>query len=266
MRSIVEALVNQIPKSRLKYNKHVSGIHWDGHREVTVRCSNSEEYRAGHVIVTVSLGVLKKHHMTLFQPQLPREKVTAIENVGFGKVNKIFLLYDRPFWRVGEGSIKLAWTDNEAPIRSNKEWYKKIFCFDEVLNNPNVLVSWISGDEAEYAESLTDEEILMTCTHLIRKFLGDQSIPKPKAVIRSKWCSNPLIMGSYSYASKESGVEGYDAIAKPICCQQNVPRVLFAGEATTNKMPSSMHGARMTGLREAGRLLAATQIKTTSML
>lgn len=35
-------------------------------------------------------------------------------------------------------------------------------------------------------------------------------------------------------------------------------RVLFAGEATSNKAPASVHGALLSGQREAWRLLNAT--------
>ena len=46
----------------------------------------------------------------------------------------------------------------------------------------------------------------------------------------------------------------YDALAEPISDQQGKPRVLFAGEHTTKYHPSTVHGAWLTGLREATRL------------
>ena len=60
-------------------------------------------------ICTLSLGVLKHQHSTMFQPALPREKVhlyleqefrnwitcqvEAIERMGFGVIDKIFLRF-----------------------------------------------------------------------------------------------------------------------------------------------------------------------------
>ena len=66
-------------------------------------------------IFTVSLGVLKASHKTLFHPTLPDQKVNsanrkgfakakvtlqveAIEKLGFGVMDKIFLVFDRVFW------------------------------------------------------------------------------------------------------------------------------------------------------------------------
>lgn len=46
---------------------------------ITVTTKNNRKFEADHVIVTVSLGVLKAQHKKLFNPQLPSEKVDAIE-------------------------------------------------------------------------------------------------------------------------------------------------------------------------------------------
>lgn len=46
----------------------------------------------------------------------------------------------------------------------------------------------------------------------------------------------------------------YDVLAEPVYDCRGKPRVLFAGEATTRFHPSTVHGAWLTGLREATRL------------
>lgn len=46
---------------------------------ILVTTSKREEYEADHVLVTVSLGVLKEKHRSLFIPPLPDFKVKAIE-------------------------------------------------------------------------------------------------------------------------------------------------------------------------------------------
>ena len=46
---------------------------------VLITAANSKQYKADHVIVTVSLGDLKDKHKSLFIPPLPEEKVSTIE-------------------------------------------------------------------------------------------------------------------------------------------------------------------------------------------
>lgn len=44
-----------------------------------MECSDSSVYVAKHVIVTVSLGVLKERADSMFEPALPEEKLNAIK-------------------------------------------------------------------------------------------------------------------------------------------------------------------------------------------
>lgn len=60
-------------------------------------------YTANHVIVTFSLGVLKKLHKILFKPNLPSPIDLAIDSVGFETINKIFLEFDTPWWNDLDG-------------------------------------------------------------------------------------------------------------------------------------------------------------------
>jgi spermine oxidase len=47
--------------------------------KVSVECSDGSSYTADHVIVTVSLGVLKKKAHSMFHPALPRQKLNAVK-------------------------------------------------------------------------------------------------------------------------------------------------------------------------------------------
>ena len=246
-----------LPEAAVKFHKEVTEIRWQGNEEapVTITCKGGEVYLADHVICTPSLAYLQKHHKTLFIPNLSKTKTNSISRMAMGKVNKIFLFFDKPFWASGNGSIKLAW-DDEAKNKFTKnksQRFQSIFAFDEVLNNPNVLCAWLSGDEAEQMETLSDLVVIENCTRLLREFLGNPSIPPPQKIMRSKWCTNPYFLGSYSYISMNSTPKDIETLAQPVCSGK-VPRLLFAGEATSSNAYSTMHGARNSCLREAQRL------------
>ena len=253
MISILHSLYDRLPGDAVKVGQEVCQV-LQRDKEVEVMCKFGESYIADHVIVTSSLGVLKAHHKDMFQPPLPKKKQEAIQDIGFGRVNKIFLKYEKPFWVEGNGGVYMGWKTCELGNKDSK-WYKHIFGFDEVMNNPNVLVAWISGTGAEELEKLEDQEVKQTCTELLRIFLKDPSVPYPEDILRSQWISNPHTLGSYSYWNHDTKNDSYENLLSPVLNSSNEPQLCFAGEATNPTYYSTMHGARSSGLREAERLL-----------
>lgn len=155
----------------------------DNHRgKVKIVCDNDTEYYADHVICTVPLGVLKEHHKTLFQPELPQYKLESIDHLLFGTVDKIFLEYDRPFLNKDISEVMLLWDSAEDPNAGiEKNWFRKIYSFSKL--SETLLLGWISGKEAEYMETLSHNLVADVCTDILRKFLKDPFIPKPKSCI-----------------------------------------------------------------------------------
>lgn len=153
------------------------------HRDkVKIVCDNGTEYYANHVICTVPLGVLKQNHQTLFEPQLPQYKLESIDHLLFGTVDKIFLEYDRPFLNKDISEVMLLWdTDDDVNTSVEKTWFRKIYSFSKV--SETLLLGWISGKEAEYMETLSHTVVADICTDILRKFLKDPFIPKPKSCV-----------------------------------------------------------------------------------
>lgn len=153
--------------------------------KVKVECQDGTEYYANHVICTVPLGVLKDNHHTLFEPELPQYKQESIDHLLFGTVDKIFLEYDRPFLNKDISEVMLLWdTQNEQPNDTNdleQTWFRKIYSFSKI--SETLLLGWISGREAEYMESLPHTTVADVCTDILRKFLKDPFIPKPKSCV-----------------------------------------------------------------------------------
>lgn len=77
-------------------------------------------------------------------------------------------------------------------------------------------------------------------------------MPNPLQTICTRWGSDPLSYGSYSHVRVQSSGSDYDLLAETVGS-----RLFFAGEATTRQYPATMHGAFLSGLREASRILQA---------
>ncbi|XP_006877740.1 PREDICTED: spermine oxidase isoform X2 [Chrysochloris asiatica] len=232
---------------------------------VLVECEDCEVVPADHVIVTTSLGVLKRQYTSFFRPGLPAEKVAAIHRLGIGTTDKIFLEFEEPFWGPECNSLQFVWED-EAESRTltypPELWYRKICGFD-VLYPPerygHVLSGWICGEEALVMERCDDEAVAEICTEMLRQFTGNPNIPKPRRILRSAWGSNPHFRGSYSYTQVGSSGADVEKLAKPLPYTESSKaapmQVLFSGEATHRKYYSTTHGALLSGQREAARLI-----------
>ncbi|XP_020786161.1 spermine oxidase isoform X1 [Boleophthalmus pectinirostris] len=294
---IVDVLAQDIPSNSITLNKPVRCIHWNysaqrhevianqdnNHNDnnsqpqdplilrhpISVECEDEEWIPADHVIITASLGVLKKNHESMFSPPLPEDKVLAIEKLGISTTNKIFLEYAEPFWSPECNSIQFVWEDEahlEQLVYPEEQWYKKICSFD-VLYPPErygyMLSGWICGEEALYMERCDDEMVAETCTELFRRFTGNPDIPKPLRILRSSWGSNPYIRGSYSFTRVGSSGGDCERLAMPLPYANSTKatplQVLFAGEATHRKYYSTTHGALLSGQREANRLIERYQ-------
>ncbi|CAO1433033.1 unnamed protein product [Diamesa serratosioi] len=250
--------------NKIQMNKSVTNIKWnpelDGDK-IKIRCSDDTTYEADHVICTASLGVLKKHHQTLFTPQLPEAKLKAIEGISFGTIGKVFLEFEKPFWPMDRSvwcGYSFLWTQTDLEdIRgTRKEWLEGIFSFFIVDAHPNVLSGFIAGKQIKLFEQLTDEHVMEDCIWLFEKFLSKSvSITKPISIKTSKWLTNGNFLGSYSYLSTltaKMNVTPMD-LAKPLMSNAQKPCIMFAGEATHHSTGFA-HGAIETGWREGQRV------------
>ncbi|KAL1461998.1 hypothetical protein WDU94_013853, partial [Cyamophila willieti] len=150
---------------------------------IVIKCENGAIFHTRSVVCTLPLGVLQTE-TKLFTPSLPRNKQESLQRLLFGTVNKIYLVYQRPFLEANLSEILLLWNDDESQCKSknlSECWYKKIYSFAKVSDT--LLLAWISGEEAEYMESLSNETIAETCTMILRKFLNDPLIPNPKQCV-----------------------------------------------------------------------------------
>ena len=80
---------------------------------IQIHTATGDIIPADHVIVTSSLGFLKRHAHTMFRPLLPTDKMAVIQHMGFGTVNKIFLQFETRFWDKDCEEINLVWTNDE---------------------------------------------------------------------------------------------------------------------------------------------------------
>lgn len=126
---------------------------------------------------------------------------------------------------------------------------------------------WITGQHALEAEGLSDEQMVRDLVTVLDLFPAIE-IPRSFRVLRSKWGTDPLALGSYSYPAAGATAEDVSALGAPLRVGDEVGEdgigsegggrsvVLFGGEATHHNHYGTAHGAFMSGQREARRFLA----------
>ncbi|OVA01304.1 Amine oxidase [Macleaya cordata] len=309
--SIIESLASVLPAGLIQLGKKVKKIEWkaeaeglipsmemeNGHgsRPVKLHFDDGSILTADHVIVTVSLGVLKagiRDELGMFSPPLPSFKTDAISRLGFGIVNKLFLelspTQDQEFKNKKFPNLQMAFYPPDSKLRQQEIpwWMRRTASLCPIYKNSSVLLSWFAGQEALELESLKDEEIINGVSTTISSFLCNSQTQKVvnsqkcsngnvksmenshgfikfSRVVKSKWGTDPLFMGSYSYVAVGSGGHDLDSMAEPLptisdsCVAAKSPplQILFAGEATHRTHYSTTHGAYFSGEREANRLL-----------
>lgn len=192
-----------------------------------------------------------------FWPPLPKWKAGAVERLGFGLLNKLVCHFPDKFWASTQSMLFGYVNRHERGERG------RFFLFWSLYDEPT-LVALISGD---CANALDDQgasndaiktEAVEDAVGILRKIFGDDAVPMPVEAVLTHWGSDIHTRGTYSFVGKEATGDDYEQMALPITPSGSaVPRLFFAGEATNRQFPATIHGAFLSGLREAKRIVDA---------
>lgn len=244
-------------KLDVRTNKTVSKISYDstgsGKRKTVVHCDDGESFVADKVVFTASLGVLK-HQAVQFDPPLPDWKVGAIERLGFGLMNKVILVFEEPFWDTGRDMFGLLREPKNRDSMVQEDYSAnrgRFYLFWNCLKTTGlpVLIALMAGDAAHQAECTPDAEIITEVISQLRNIFKHVAVPDPLETIISRWATDKLTRGSYSFVAAQARPGDYDLMAQP------VGNLHFAGEATCGTHPATVHGAYLSGLRAASEVI-----------
>jgi spermine oxidase len=190
---LINHLKSKLPNTVIKLGEPVSNVNYT---EDIVQVSTPKSiYQAKYVVMTVSLGILKSKYNTLFTPALPDAKISAINRLGFGVVNKLFYVFEKPVFDDPDVSgVQFLWAnDTDFKLRSNlrcnlsakfSQFYKSFNVLTVPPKRRNIFFSFFTGENSIYSESLSDECLIDVMNDLLTKFFPQFNIPRPKALVR----------------------------------------------------------------------------------
>ncbi|PRP76756.1 Lysine-specific histone demethylase 1-2, partial [Planoprotostelium fungivorum] len=230
----------------IKYNCPVHSIHYNqpgaNGKTVAIVRTETEDIHCDAVLVTVSLGVLKSRAIQ-FDPPLPEWKLSAINDLGFGLLNKVVMKFPNVFW---DDTIDMfgSTTDN-GELRGEAYMFWNLH---RVMGQP-VLVALLAGKAAHLPEQLPEADIIQRVLQRLQRIFG--TIPQPTHSLVTNWGHDPYALGTYSYVGINSTGDDYDRLASTVDLN-----LFFAGEATSRWHPATAAGAYHSGLQAAGKITA----------
>lgn len=221
----------------IRLNQRVTKIDYSSPK-ITVT-HNGTITESDFVLVTVPLGVLKAGTIG-FVPALPTTKQNAVQKVGMNCVNKFLLTWETAFW------------DDVLYISYTPETRDKFNFFVNIKKlNPSAkaLMTFAYADYGRSTETMSDEQIIHEIMLHLKDMYGN-NIPMPTNLLRTKWQTNENTFGAYSYTAINTEMEHFDELA-----EQVGNKLFFAGEHTNRDYFSTAHGAYLSGLREADKII-----------
>lgn len=98
-------------------------------------------------------------------------------------------------------------------------------------------------------EAKADEQITSELMAILKEQYGED-IPQPNDARITRWQQDPFSFGSYSFMKV-----GANAQSRVDLAATADDKLYFAGEVTSSGCPSTVHGAFLSGLREASKII-----------
>ena len=190
-------------------------------------------------IVTFPIGVLLNGSVLTFVPPLSQVKTNAIRLYNSAMYLKIFVEFNETFWDDVEFIGRAT---------NNREDYPIFQPLGKFFSNSSILLATLTGETAYRVaaqnRSVTRQEILDALRFMYPNYraeLLNMYIPD--------WASNPLYLGSYSNTKVGFTDQTFKDLAAPL------GRLYISGEATNQNYTGFLHGAYLSGIEAANRVL-----------
>ena len=197
--------------------------------------TQEKTYEGSHCLVTVPLGVLKAGKIN-FIPALSQRKKDAIAGLQMGNLNKIGLKMEKVSWPSDKHFLGYV---------SEKKGNFPVFLNWAQYTGKPFLIAFAGYKLSEKLDTLNESQIRSEISKPLELLAGKNTI---EALKYSAWKKDPLAFGSYSVLPPGISGKKFDDLSI------SEGKIHFAGEATIRGQNGTVHGAYLSGIREAEKL------------
>ncbi|ODV83743.1 hypothetical protein CANARDRAFT_9307 [[Candida] arabinofermentans NRRL YB-2248] len=275
---VIDEMVKQLPREKLKLNQVIKSI--DRTKDVNIETIDGHIYRSKYAIITVPQSILQLNPTETggitWTPKLPSQITNALEHMSFGKLGKIIFEFSEAFWShlntdrfvavptpKGMAKVHSCLAQNIKPtVQSSSNGLPEPWDFPLLILNMHKinkvpsLLCFTQGELTEYLEENPDKAWDFMKPMISKLSMCDAHVPDPVNVISTKWSQDPFSRGSY--AACKPGDDPTDLV---IALERGLSNVRFAGEHTILDGAGAVHGAWLSGAREADVILVELGIK-----
>lgn len=238
-----EAFGGTLDDSRLHLNTLVQNVDYsDGSPRITTDKGTFVANK--HVVVTFSIGVLQDNRVT-WTPRMPDWKKEAIYSFAMALYQKIFLLFDRQFWKDDQYQLYA-----DPDVRGRHPLWQNLNAPGFFNGSTEGYIYFVTNVDAEARRlgAMTDSDIQDELMFKLQEMYGED-IPKPLDILVPRWDHDPLYRGSYSNWPLGELDQHHSNLRQPL----GNNTVLFTGEAYSKLLFGYVQGAW-----EDGKITATT--------
>lgn len=221
----------------IRYGVQAKAVDVEG--SIATAATSGGGFTGDAIVCTLPLGVLQSGQVK-FSPGLGAKRAKALAACRMGTVNKLALLWNEAFW--DESTQYFGFLGGE---RGQFPYWLNTLPFTK----QPALMTFALGNYGRKFDGMTDHEAVADALKVPRVMFGD-SVPEPKGFVRTRWGADPFAGGSYSFPGPGAEPDLVRSLAEPIG-----ESVYFAGEHTSIRYRGTVHGAYLSGVAAARRLL-----------
>ena len=207
---------------------------------VELRLNGGKTIFAKHAILTASFGVLQRTHQTLLPQGFPGRDV--LHKFTMGYFEKVYFRFRQRFWDDTDfildsnaGKPVLMWHPNPHQQQSQE----------------GVLQVTITGKDAKNFVGMDDTQKKMyMLSRLHEMYPGKFTLDDVVDTYFTNWVESPISYGAWFEHGPDSSPADYLRLIQP------VGNLIIGGEMTCKRYYGYVHGAMVSGERDANRILA----------